>query len=92
MTALKVLEQYHENIISFGKEPVNESIMVAAEKFLAKCIDAKSNATTFGQLCLSYCLSKGFKFNVEKYHPYYQASKSIYAEPFCKRKSSKYIC
>lgn len=66
MAALKVLEQYDENIISLGKEPVNESIMVAAEKFLVKCIDTKFNVTAFGQLCLSYCLSKGFKFNVVK--------------------------
>ena len=66
MAALKVLEQYDENIISLGKKPVNESIMAATEKFLLKCIATKFSVTTFGQLCLSYCLSKGFKFNGQK--------------------------
>ena len=49
MAALKVLEQYGENLISYGKEPINKSMMVAVEKVLVKWIDKKPNATSFDQ-------------------------------------------
>ena len=44
MMYLKRLEQC-EKQISFRKEPINESMMVAAEKLLVECIDLKSNTS-----------------------------------------------
>ena len=44
MMYLKRLEQC-EKQISFRKEPINESMMVAAEKLLVECIDLKSSTS-----------------------------------------------
>ena len=66
MAALKVLEYYGESITLFGIEPINESMMVAAERLLMKCIDIKSNATIFDQLRWNYYHFIGSNFDVGK--------------------------
>ena len=53
-------------VISFGKQAINESMMVAAEKPLVKCIDIKSNATGSNQVRLNKYHSKKFNFDIEK--------------------------
>ena len=32
-----------ENLVAFGKTPIIADIIIAAEKFLVKCIDRKTN-------------------------------------------------
>ena len=67
MVAMSGLEEYGGNLISIGKQPVNESMMFATEKFLLNFVASdfitviKSNGTSFNQLRLKHYRSKHSK-------------------------------
>lgn len=67
MAAMSGLEEYGGNLISIGKQPVNESMMFASEKFVLNFVALdfitviKSNGTSFNQLRLKHYRSKHSK-------------------------------
>ena len=63
-----------ENLVTFGKTAINVDMIVAAEKFLVKCIDGKTNSQSFDELRMEYYHREN-KFYLEKIPP---TSASIY--------------
>ena len=57
-----------ENLVTFGKTDINVDIVLAAEKFLVKCINSKVNFEQFDELRMEYYHHNN-KFNLKKIPP-----------------------
>ena len=57
-TTSKICSKTHlvENLVAFGKTPINVDIIIAAEYFSVKCIDGKTSYESFDKLRIEYYL------------------------------------
>ena len=56
----------YEQLQSFGKRPISEEIIAAAQKFLVDCISKDSKVQTFDELRFQTYHSKNFQLDFEK--------------------------